>query len=219
MVSRYAVTITVFVEACGADEAALIVERALAASSTAGSYPLRHLRWRAAAPVVRRVGRSASSTTKTSSPAVASVGFAPTGSSSSTPSPTRSTTMVRARVCGAATARRNGPSQSRGWTSNERYEALLLVPRAAACVPEDAGYVERINHYIHDACRKDRHEHNRRMEELRSGMADGSIDSIPDGVRGFVLERMTSGGFSRRCPCIPLSLPPNGMARRIPPTF
>ncbi len=69
-------------------------------------------------------------------------------------------------------------------------------------LPEDASYVDEINHYIHDACRAERDEKNRRMEELRAGIADGSIDSIPDEVREFVVNRIKSSGFSRRCPCL-----------------
>lgn len=68
-------------------------------------------------------------------------------------------------------------------------------------LPEDASYVDEINHYIHDECRDERDERNRRMEKLRAGIADGSIDSMPEAVR-FVLERMRSTGFSRRCPCL-----------------
>ena len=69
-------------------------------------------------------------------------------------------------------------------------------------LPEDASYVDEINHYIHDECRDERDENNRRMEELRTGIADGTIDSIPCGIRSFVLERIKTTGFSRRCPCL-----------------
>lgn len=69
-------------------------------------------------------------------------------------------------------------------------------------LPEDASYVDEINHYIHDECRDDRDDNNRRMEELRAGIANGTIDSIPEEIRSFVLERMKSQGFSRRCPCL-----------------
>ena len=67
---------------------------------------------------------------------------------------------------------------------------------------EDASYVDEINHYIHDDCREERDENNRRMEELRSGIADGTIDSIPDPIRSAVLNRIRANGFSRRCPCL-----------------
>ncbi|MBA3423632.1 MAG: hypothetical protein H0U04_03630 [Rubrobacter sp.] len=67
---------------------------------------------------------------------------------------------------------------------------------------EDASYVDEINHYIHDECRDERDDNNRRMEQLRAGIADGSIDSIPDDVRRFVLDRIRDLGFSRRCPCL-----------------
>jgi hypothetical protein len=67
---------------------------------------------------------------------------------------------------------------------------------------EDASYVDEINHYIHDECRHERDENNRRVEELRVGISEGAIDSIPDAVRRFVLDRMESQGFSRRCPCL-----------------
>ena len=69
-------------------------------------------------------------------------------------------------------------------------------------LPEDASYVDEINHYIHDECREERDENNRRMEQLRSGIAEGSIDSIPDVVRRAVLDRIKASGFSRRCPCV-----------------
>jgi hypothetical protein len=32
-------------------------------------------------------------------------------------------------------------------------------------LPENASYVNEINHYIHDACRDEREEKNRRMDE------------------------------------------------------
>jgi hypothetical protein len=37
-------------------------------------------------------------------------------------------------------------------------------------LPEDASYVDEINHYIHDACRDERDDNNRRMEQLRAGI-------------------------------------------------
>jgi hypothetical protein len=69
-------------------------------------------------------------------------------------------------------------------------------------LPEDATYVDEINHYIHDECRDERGENNRRIDQLRSGIADGSLDSIPDVVREAVLDHIKSSGFSRRCPCL-----------------
>ncbi len=69
-------------------------------------------------------------------------------------------------------------------------------------LPEDASYVDEINHYMHVACREERDERNRRLEQLRIGVADGSIDCIPDEVRRFVLDRIKASGFSRRCPCL-----------------
>ncbi|MBA2724693.1 MAG: hypothetical protein H0U53_01780 [Actinobacteria bacterium] len=62
--------------------------------------------------------------------------------------------------------------------------------------------MEEINHYIHDECRDERDDTNRRMEQLRVGIGDGSIDSIPDVVRQAVLDRIKDLGFSRRCPCL-----------------
>jgi hypothetical protein len=70
-------------------------------------------------------------------------------------------------------------------------------------LPEDSSYVDEINHYIHDECRDERDEKNRCMEEMRAGIADGSIDSIPGDIRTFVLDRIKSQGFSRRAP-VPL---------------
>lgn len=69
-------------------------------------------------------------------------------------------------------------------------------------LPEDASYVDEINHYIHDECREERDDNNRRMEELRAAIGDGSIDSISDDVRRFVLDRVKRLGFSHRCPCL-----------------
>jgi hypothetical protein len=69
-------------------------------------------------------------------------------------------------------------------------------------LPEGATYVDEINHYIHDKCREERDENNRRIEQLRAGIADGSIDSIPEAIRSFVLERIKTTGFSGRCPCL-----------------
>lgn len=68
-------------------------------------------------------------------------------------------------------------------------------------LPEDASYVDEINHYIHDECRGERDDNNRRMEDLRVGITDGSIDTIPDVVRQAVLQRIKNSGFSRR-PCL-----------------
>lgn len=69
-------------------------------------------------------------------------------------------------------------------------------------LPEDASYVDEINHYIHGQCRDERDENNRRVEQLRAGIAEGTIDSIPAIVRNFVLDRLKSQGFARRCPCL-----------------
>jgi hypothetical protein len=66
----------------------------------------------------------------------------------------------------------------------------------------DAGYVEEINHYIHDECREERDDSNQRMDQLRAGIVGGTIDSVPDNVRQAVLDRIKSSGFSRRCPCL-----------------
>ncbi len=67
---------------------------------------------------------------------------------------------------------------------------------------EGASYVDEINHYIHDECREERDGNNRRMDELRAGILEGTIDSIPVIVRRAVLDRITASGFSRRCPCL-----------------
>jgi 5-methylcytosine-specific restriction endonuclease McrA len=69
-------------------------------------------------------------------------------------------------------------------------------------LPEDASYVDAINHYAHEECPEERDERNRRMDGLRAGIVEGSIDSIPDVVRQAVLDRIKSSGFSRRCPCL-----------------
>jgi len=69
-------------------------------------------------------------------------------------------------------------------------------------LPEDASYVDEINHYAHEECLEDRDERNRRMDELRGGIVEGTIDSIPEVVRQSVLDRIQRSGFSRRCPCL-----------------
>ena len=69
-------------------------------------------------------------------------------------------------------------------------------------LPEDASYVDEINHYIHDECRDERDENNCRRERLLTGIAEGHIDSIPAVVRQAVLDRIQRVGFSRRCPCL-----------------
>jgi hypothetical protein len=69
-------------------------------------------------------------------------------------------------------------------------------------LPEDATYMDEINHYIHNACRDERDDNNRHMDQLRAGIAGGTIDSIPESVRQAVLDRIKSLGFSRRCPCL-----------------
>ena len=69
-------------------------------------------------------------------------------------------------------------------------------------LPEDASYVDEINHYAHEACLEERDERNRRMDLLRAGIVDGTVDSIPDVVRQAVLDRIKGSGFSRRCPCL-----------------
>ena len=69
-------------------------------------------------------------------------------------------------------------------------------------LPEDASYVDEINHYAHEECLEERDQRNRRMDLLRAGIVDGSIDSIPDVVREAVLDRIKTSGFARRCPCL-----------------
>lgn len=69
-------------------------------------------------------------------------------------------------------------------------------------LPEDASYVDEINHYAHEACLEERDERNRRMDQLRTGIVEGTMDSIPDVVRQAVLDRIKASGFSRRCPCL-----------------
>ena len=83
-------------------------------------------------------------------------------------------------------------------------------------LPEDATYVDEINHYMHEHCREGRDDGNRRTEELRAGIADGTIDCIPQAVRRFVLERIERLGFARRCPC--LYDPAHGFTGHDPPS-
>ena len=69
-------------------------------------------------------------------------------------------------------------------------------------LPEDVTYVDEINHYIHEACRDERDDRNRRMQELRDDIAQGKIDSIPGIVRSATLARIKRIGFARRCLCL-----------------
>jgi hypothetical protein len=69
-------------------------------------------------------------------------------------------------------------------------------------LPEDASYVDEINHYIHDECRDERDDNNRRLDQLRVGIVEGRIDSVPDHIREAVLDHIKELGFSRRCPCL-----------------
>lgn len=55
---------------------------------------------------------------------------------------------------------------------------------------------------IYDARRDQSDEKNRSMEQLRADIGDGSIDSILDNLRGFVLDPLKTEGFCRRCPCL-----------------
>ncbi|HWC14611.1 MAG TPA: hypothetical protein VG929_08445 [Actinomycetota bacterium] len=66
---------------------------------------------------------------------------------------------------------------------------------ALPSLPEDASYVDEINHYAHESCLEERDARNRRMDQLRAGIADGSIDSIPEAVRKAVLDRIETSGF------------------------
>ena len=69
-------------------------------------------------------------------------------------------------------------------------------------LPEEASYVDEINHYIHDECRDERDEANDKRETLLSGIAEATMDHIPAVVREAVLDRMRRLGFARRCPCL-----------------
>ncbi len=40
-------------------------------------------------------------------------------------------------------------------------------------LPEDASYVEEINHHIHDECRDERDDNNERLDQLRAGIVEG----------------------------------------------
>jgi hypothetical protein len=87
-------------------------------------------------------------------------------------------------ACGAGTAPKSGALPEGGGRvrmSEQRfcYWCQELLPPLA----KDASYVDEINHYVHDECREQRDENNRRMELLRAGIADGSIDSTPEVVR------------------------------------
>jgi len=67
-------------------------------------------------------------------------------------------------------------------------------------LPEDASVVDELNHYIHDACRYERDDNNRRrILQLRASIADGSIEQIPNAVRRLVLDHIKSTGFAWRC--------------------
>ena len=68
-------------------------------------------------------------------------------------------------------------------------------------LPDDATYVDEINHYIHDDCRDARDELNRRRDELERRVAEG-LDNIPTEVRERMLTWFEERGFARRCPCL-----------------
>ncbi len=59
-------------------------------------------------------------------------------------------------------------------------------------LPEDASYVDEINHYVHDECRDERDDNNRRMEQLRAG---------PSIERGHRCAHSTGslGAFAPKC--------------------
>jgi hypothetical protein len=98
-------------------------------------------------------------------------------------------------------SRRQGRSE-RSETDRRREKLCYWCHEPLPPLPEDASYVDEINHYIHDDCRAERDENHRRMDELRAGIGDGSIDSIPEVVRQAVLDRIKTSGFARRCPCL-----------------
>ena len=81
-------------------------------------------------------------------------------------------------------------------------ESCYLCHEPLPPLPEDASYVDEINHYAHDECLEERDERNRRMDQLRAGIVEGSIDCLPGAVRQTVLDRIKTAGFSRRCPCL-----------------
>ena len=68
-------------------------------------------------------------------------------------------------------------------------------------LPEDALYVDEINHYIHDDCRDARDDLNRRRDELEGRVAEGS-DDLPQHIRTAILDLLAARGFERRCPCL-----------------
>ncbi len=68
-------------------------------------------------------------------------------------------------------------------------------------LPLDASYVDEINHYIHDRCRDERDELNRRRDELER-QVDQGLDNVPVDVREEMLALFARRGFARRCPCL-----------------
>lgn len=68
-------------------------------------------------------------------------------------------------------------------------------------LPDDATYVDEINHCIHDDCRDARDELNRRRDELEARVAEGS-DDLPEHIRTAILDLLAARGFEQRCPCL-----------------
>lgn len=68
-------------------------------------------------------------------------------------------------------------------------------------LPEDASYVEEINHVIHVDCKDARDTFNRRRDELEGRVAEGS-DDLPGHIRVAILDLLAARGFEGRCPCL-----------------
>jgi hypothetical protein len=67
---------------------------------------------------------------------------------------------------------------------------------------EHASYVDEINHSIHDACRDERDDNNRRMEQLGRESSMARSTQYPTRfVKRFLIASKTSGSMdSRRTP-------------------
>ena len=66
-------------------------------------------------------------------------------------------------------------------------------------LPEDASYVETINHYIHEECREERDESNRRMDQF------ARQHSLR--IESPTVDELASARRADRQPALPIGLP------------
>ncbi|MDQ3964624.1 MAG: hypothetical protein M3277_12060 [Actinomycetota bacterium] len=69
-------------------------------------------------------------------------------------------------------------------------------------LPEDASYVDELNHTMHDHCRKDQNAFLENRDLLMASIADATADPMPVAIRVAYLESVRDAGLVRRCPCL-----------------